>query len=113
VLIYNHSLQPTIHNDNVNQIKVGLESDKGYFSLKVKTMTLMSQFFCPQYYIKLFTTIIYNNNNNNNNVYLPNSSGRTNYRAKMTKKMTLVIIIHETKLMLNDIHPNFYLQNRS
>jgi hypothetical protein len=28
----------------------------------------------------------------------------------MTKKMTLVIIIHETKLMLNDIHPNFYLQ---
>jgi hypothetical protein len=27
-----------------------------------------------------------NNNNNNNNVYLPNSSGRTNYRAKMTKK---------------------------
>jgi hypothetical protein len=29
---------------------------------------------------------IYNNNNNNNNVYLPNSSGRTNYRAKMTKK---------------------------
>jgi hypothetical protein len=47
------------------------------------------------------------------NVYLPNSSGRTNYRAKMTKKMTLVIIIHETKLMLNDIHPNFYLQNRS
>jgi hypothetical protein len=55
----------------------------------------------------------FNNNNNNNNVYLPNSSGRTNYRAKMTKKMTLVLIIHETKLMLNDIHPNFYLQNRS
>jgi hypothetical protein len=32
---------------------------------------------------------------------------------KWQKKMTLVIIIHETKLMLNDIHPNFYLQNRS
>jgi hypothetical protein len=25
---------------NVNQFKVGLESDKGYFTLKVKTMTL-------------------------------------------------------------------------
>jgi hypothetical protein len=45
---YNHSLQPTILNDNVNQFKVGLESDKGYFTLKVKTMTLMSHFFCPQ-----------------------------------------------------------------
>jgi capsule polysaccharide export protein KpsC/LpsZ len=38
----------TILNDNVNQLKVGLESDKGYFTLKVKTMTLMSHFFCPQ-----------------------------------------------------------------
>jgi hypothetical protein len=45
---YNHSLQPTTHNDNVNQFKVGLESDKGYFTLKVKAMTLMSHFFCPQ-----------------------------------------------------------------
>jgi hypothetical protein len=44
-------LQPTIFNDNVNQFKVGLESDKGYFTLKVKTMTLMSHFFCPQYSI--------------------------------------------------------------
>jgi hypothetical protein len=42
------TLQPTIHNDNVNQFKVGLELDKGYFTLKVKTMTLMSHFFCPQ-----------------------------------------------------------------
>jgi hypothetical protein len=33
-----------------------------------------------------FFGIYNNNNNNNNNVYLPNSSGRTNYRAKMTKK---------------------------
>jgi hypothetical protein len=44
-------LQPTIFNENVNQFKVGLESDKGYFTLKVKTMTLMSHFFCPQYSI--------------------------------------------------------------
>jgi hypothetical protein len=54
VLTYDHSLQPTILNDNVNQFKVGLESDKGhfhlggYFTLKVKTMTLMSHFFYPQ-----------------------------------------------------------------
>jgi hypothetical protein len=48
VLTYNHSLQPTILNDKVNQFKVGLESDKGYFTLKIKTMTLMSHFFCPQ-----------------------------------------------------------------
>jgi hypothetical protein len=44
----NQSLQPSILNHNVNQLKVGLdslESDKGYFTLKVKTMTLMSQFF--------------------------------------------------------------------
>jgi hypothetical protein len=41
VLTYNHSLQPTILNDNVNE----LESDKSYFTLKVKTMTLMSHFF--------------------------------------------------------------------
>jgi hypothetical protein len=48
VLTYNHSLQPTILNDNINrnnQFKVGLESDKGYFTLKVKTITLMSHFF--------------------------------------------------------------------
>jgi hypothetical protein len=32
---YTHSLQPTILNDNVNQFKIGLESDKGYFTLKV------------------------------------------------------------------------------
>jgi hypothetical protein len=44
VLTYNHSLQPTILNDKVNQFKVGLESDKGYFTLKIKTMTLMSHF---------------------------------------------------------------------
>jgi hypothetical protein len=44
-IVYNYSLQPTIHNDNVNQFKVGLESDNGYFTLKVKTMTLMSHFF--------------------------------------------------------------------
>jgi hypothetical protein len=36
---------PTILNDNINQFKVGLESDKGYCTLKVKTMTLMSHFF--------------------------------------------------------------------
>jgi hypothetical protein len=48
VLTYIYSLQPTILNDNVNQFKVGLESDKGYFTLKVKTMTLMFHFFCPQ-----------------------------------------------------------------
>jgi hypothetical protein len=31
VLTYNHSLQPTILNDNVNQLKVGLE---GLFHIK-------------------------------------------------------------------------------
>jgi hypothetical protein len=35
-------LQPTILNDNVNQFKVGLESDKGYFTLKVKTVSRYS-----------------------------------------------------------------------
>jgi hypothetical protein len=35
VLTYNRSLQRTIHNDNVNRFKVGLESDKGYFTKKV------------------------------------------------------------------------------
>jgi hypothetical protein len=49
VLTYNHSLQSTIINDNVNQFKVGLESDKVYFTLKVKTMTLMSYFFARKY----------------------------------------------------------------
>jgi hypothetical protein len=44
---YLHSF-PTTYNDNVNQFKIGLESDKGYFILKVKIMTLMSHFFCPQ-----------------------------------------------------------------
>jgi hypothetical protein len=48
MLTYSHSLQPTILNDSVNQFKVGLESGKGHFTLKVKTMTLMSHFFCPQ-----------------------------------------------------------------
>jgi hypothetical protein len=48
VLTYNHSLQPTTLNHNLNQFKVGLELDKCYFTLKVKTMTLMSHFFCPQ-----------------------------------------------------------------
>jgi hypothetical protein len=38
VLTYNNSLQPTILNDNDNQFKVGLESDKGYFTLKIKTI---------------------------------------------------------------------------
>jgi hypothetical protein len=32
LLTHNHSLQPTVLNDNVNQFKVGLESDKGYFT---------------------------------------------------------------------------------
>jgi hypothetical protein len=45
VLTYTHSLQPTILND-VNQIQ-NRESDKGYFTLKVKIMTLMSHFFLP------------------------------------------------------------------
>jgi hypothetical protein len=39
---YTHSLQPTILNDNISQFKIGLELDKGYFTLKVKIMTLMS-----------------------------------------------------------------------
>jgi hypothetical protein len=34
---------PTILNDNVNQFKIGLELDKGYFTLKAKIMTLMSR----------------------------------------------------------------------
>jgi hypothetical protein len=41
VLTYNNSLQPTILNDNDNQFKVGLESDKGYFTLKIKTIGRM------------------------------------------------------------------------
>jgi hypothetical protein len=45
VLTYTHSLQPTILNDNVNQFKVGLETDKGDFTLKAKTVMLMSHFF--------------------------------------------------------------------
>jgi hypothetical protein len=36
---FTHSLQPTILNDNVNQ--VGLETDKGHFTLKVKTVTFL------------------------------------------------------------------------
>jgi hypothetical protein len=48
MLAYTHSLQPTILNDNVNQFKVGLETDKGHFTLKVKTVMLMSHFFCSQ-----------------------------------------------------------------
>jgi hypothetical protein len=51
------ALQPTILNDNVNQFKVGLESDEGYFTLKVKTMTLMPHFFCPH-----STRIFFNEN---------------------------------------------------
>jgi hypothetical protein len=49
MLAYTHSLQPTILNDNVNQFKVGLETDKGHFTLKVKTVMLMSHptFFAP------------------------------------------------------------------
>jgi hypothetical protein len=43
-----HCLQPTILNDNVNQFKVGLETDNGHFTLKVKTVTLMSHFFYSQ-----------------------------------------------------------------
>jgi hypothetical protein len=38
VLTYTHSLHPTILNDNVNQFKVGLETDKGHFTVKVKTV---------------------------------------------------------------------------
>jgi hypothetical protein len=45
VLTYTHSLQPTIFNDNVNQFKVGLETDKGNSTLKVKTVMLISHFF--------------------------------------------------------------------
>jgi hypothetical protein len=35
VLIYTHYLQQLM--TNVNQFKVGLETDKGHFTLKVKT----------------------------------------------------------------------------
>jgi hypothetical protein len=34
-----YSLQPTILNDNVNQFKVGLESDKGYFTFFARNST--------------------------------------------------------------------------
>jgi hypothetical protein len=40
---YTNSLQPTI----LNQFKVGLETDKGHFTLKVKTVMLMSHFLLP------------------------------------------------------------------
>jgi hypothetical protein len=40
---YTNSLQPTI----LNQFKIGLETDKGRFTLKVKTVMLMSHFFAP------------------------------------------------------------------
>jgi hypothetical protein len=45
VLTYTHSIQPTILNDNVNQFKVGLETDKGHFTVNIKTVMLMSHFF--------------------------------------------------------------------
>jgi hypothetical protein len=54
MLTHTHSLQPTILNDNVNQFKVGLETDKGHFTLKVTTVTLMSHFFCSQSNIGFF-----------------------------------------------------------
>jgi hypothetical protein len=47
MLTYTHSLQPTILNDNVNQFKVGLETDNCHFTFKVKTVMLMSLFFAP------------------------------------------------------------------
>jgi hypothetical protein len=48
VCTYTHAQQPTILNDNVNQFKVGLETDNGHFTLKVKTVMFMSHFFCSQ-----------------------------------------------------------------
>jgi hypothetical protein len=45
VLTYTHSLQPTILNDNVNQFKVGLQTDNGHFTLKVKTVMLIVPLF--------------------------------------------------------------------
>jgi hypothetical protein len=47
VLTYTHFLQSTILSDNDNQFKVGLETDNGHFTLKVRTVTLMSHFFAP------------------------------------------------------------------
>jgi hypothetical protein len=44
---YTHSLQPILLNDNVNQFRVGLETDNGHFTLKVKTIPL----FCSQLYL--------------------------------------------------------------
>jgi hypothetical protein len=38
VLTYIHSLRSTILNDNVNQFEIGLELDKGYFTLKIKSV---------------------------------------------------------------------------
>jgi hypothetical protein len=71
VLSYNHSLQPTILNDNVSQFKVGLESDKGYFKLKVKTF--MSHFFYKEI-----------------SIYLSNISGvYLNFSSKLALKSRL------------------------
>jgi hypothetical protein len=48
MLTYTHSLQPTILNNNVSQFKVGLETDNGHFTLKVKTVMFDVQlFFAP------------------------------------------------------------------
>jgi hypothetical protein len=45
MLTYTHSLQPTILNNNVSQFKVGLETDNGHFTLKVKTVMFDVQLF--------------------------------------------------------------------
>jgi hypothetical protein len=94
---YNHSLQPKILNDNVNQFKVGLESDKGYFTLKVKTMTLMSHFFWPQFFL----------------LYRPKNFGRhcLSIQKKIGNPYFIVIMI--TVLIMNVIFwvVNFKTQN--
>jgi hypothetical protein len=64
VLTYTRFIQPTILNDNVNQFKVGLETDKGHFTEKVKTVMLMSHFLLPivgDISISLFISTFYVN----------------------------------------------------
>jgi hypothetical protein len=62
MLTYTHSLQPTILNNNVSQFKVGLETDNGHFTLKVKTVMFDVQLFLLPivHYIFCATENLYN-----------------------------------------------------
>jgi hypothetical protein len=54
---YNHSLQPTILNDKVNQFKVGLESDKELFHIKSQDNDVDMPLFLPAIVLALDSTV--------------------------------------------------------